>query len=104
MAAIALLLRKWFLEIVAWLGARMGAKLAVGTGAVVALTALTASFVAVLHALVSAVSLIFPAGAGFMLGMIPPSALTYIGIYFAARVAVWVYVTNVSMIQMSFKF
>jgi len=104
MPLLALLLRKWFLEVVAFFAVRMGAKMAVAAGAIVAIAAITAAFVAAMHALVASISLVWPAGIGFMLGMLPPIVLTYIGIFFAARVIVWVYVTNVSMIQQSFKF
>lgn len=104
MPALAFLLRKFFLELVAFFAAKFGARTAVALGAVSAITIITGGFVLALRALVATVSMVWPSGIGFILGFLPPTIQTYIGIYFSARVIAWVYVSNVQAIQLSLKF
>jgi hypothetical protein len=102
--AILFWLRGRFLDLVGWLAGLMGAKLAVATGSVASIAIVTGLFVAAIHAAAAGVTAVFPTGAGFLLGLIPASVYTFIGVYFSARLITWVYVANVQAIQLTLKF
>jgi hypothetical protein len=99
MPAIAALLGGIVVSLIGFFAKWMTKRIAVIAAAVVALTAVTATFVGVIEGLIAGISYTAPDFSGVFL-ILPNNFSACISAMIAARVAYWVYAWNTAIIQM----
>lgn len=96
---LAAVLGSLFTGIVSFLATYVTKRIAIILAAIVALTALTATFIALIEAAVAAFSYSMPSAVAIGM-LVPADAPLLLAAYVAARLAFWVYSWNVKIVQL----